>query len=440
MPYASNRDRAPGLLELESTPWPAPPLNVFLTSGFLPGVYDITWSSPSELSLNSRFFLAGVNIYRSFDSEFGPFERITELPVGANFWRDQTDIVLEEEVVEDSSWVLKGDSTADVFAPRYVFHTVRRPIMKSGSQNVLASSPSDVSVYIDGKEATVLRVDGASGQIEIDGRPYPEVGIQKMTPPVIPTDTSQTIVVYRYSRNYLRTDLSQRVFYRVTCVGSLEDGGELLETPLEMATATSNFDLEKVDWIWREAVRRNAWILSQGGERVKVFLRKHVGDSCPCYRARDYKQALGDCLTCFGTGIVGGYEGPFDMLIAPDDGERGYIREGSGFSTSHSYEVWAGPHPLIRQQDFLIKSNNDRYSIGGTRSPNPRGMRLQQHFTIGYIEDKDIRYKVPMDNGRLYVAQAIPPGNAPSMVETKSNIPDERELSGRTVVWKDTVY
>lgn len=443
MPYASNRDRAPGLLELESTPWPAPPLNLFLTSGYVPGVFDLSWSDPADLALNANFDLMGVNLYRSFDSEFGPFERLTELPIGSMFWRDQTDNALEEEVVQESAWVLRGDSTGDVHAPRYVFHTERRPIVQSGSQAVVAKLPSDVEVFVDGQKATVLRVDGASGQIEIDARAYPEVGTQKLTPAVLPTTSSTTVVVYRYNRNFLKTDLSQRVFYRITSVGTKTGNTELLETPLEHATATSNFEMEKIDWVWREGVRRNGWLLAQGGERVKVFLRKHAGASCVC-RREDYKQPLGDCLVCFGTGFVGGYEGPFDLIIAPDDGERSIRREASGVSVSHSYEVWTGPQPLLRQQDFIVKINGERYSIGGIRSPNPRGMILQQHFTIGHIEEKDIRYRVPVDNPMRYALNQlqaqVPPGHGPSQTTDKPNIPDERELQGRTRVWENNTY
>src|SRR6185436_2784182 len=131
MPYASNRDREPTQLELEQTPWPVPPLNLFLTSGYTAGVYDLTWDDPAALSLNSRFTICGINIYRSFDSEFGPFDRITEFPIGSSFWRDQTDnvLVLEEEVSDDQ-WLLRGVETTEIRGRRFVFRTLRYPIVK----------------------------------------------------------------------------------------------------------------------------------------------------------------------------------------------------------------------------------------------------------------------------------------------------------------------
>ena len=76
--------------------------------------------------------------------------------------------------------------------------------------------------------------------------------------------------------------------------------------------------IEKLDYIWREAVRRNRWILDQGGERIKIFIRKAVGISCGC-SSDTHRHPSATCEVCFGTGIIDGYDGPFDSIIAPDD-------------------------------------------------------------------------------------------------------------------------
>ena len=453
MPYATNRDRPVDQLELEKVTWPVPPLNLFLTSGYLLGVYDLVWDDPSNLALNSRFCIYGVNIYRSFDSEYGPFERITDLPVGAIFWRDQTDnVVVVDEVVSDDRWVLRGVCTAsELDAPRYVFRTEQRPIVQSGSQAVPEFRASEIIVKVDGVQARVLRVDGPSGEVELDINRYPEVSTQSLETPVVPLENSVVTVTYRYNRSFLRTDLSQRVFYRITTVGvpinlplSEVQPKDLVETPLEYAVATSNFEIEKLDYIWREAVRRNQWILAQGGERVKAFLRKAVGQQCPCIQRPSYKQPQSDCTMCFGTGILGGYEGPYDIIIAPDDGERRVTQKDSGRTVEHSYEVWTGPRPLVSQRDFIVKINGERYSIGAVRMPTNRGMVLQQHFNIGHLDEQDIRYQVPVDDVYRYVADQlapmIPPDTAPAQVTDKPGIPNERERRGRTKVWENVMY
>ncbi len=453
MPYASNRDRAPGQLELEQVTWPVPPLNLFLTSGYSPGVFDLVWDDPSSLALNARFCIFGVNIYRSFDSEFGPYDRITDLLLGSTFWRDQTDNVLEvDEVVSEDRWVLRGVcSASELNAPRYVFRVERWPIVRPGSQAVPESDPSAIQVWVDGVQARVLRVDGTSGEVELDVFPYPDVITQSLGTPVIPGDSSVVTVTYRYNRSLLRTDLAQRVFYRVTTVGvprtlplSQVQSTDLVETPLEQAAFTSNAEIEKLDYIWREAVRRNQWILAQGGERVKVFLRKVVGQSCPCNQKPPYKQPLNDCTLCFSSGILGGFEGPYDMILAPDDAERRITQKDSGRTLEHSYEVWTGPRPLLSQRDFLVKINGERYSIGPVRMPTNRGMVLQQHFNIGHLDEKDILYRVPVDDLHRFVADQlapmIPPENPPALPTDKVNIPKERQLKGRSMVWENITW
>jgi hypothetical protein len=52
---------------------------------------------------------------------------------------------------------------------------------------------------------------------------------------------------------------------------------------------------------------------------------------------------------------------------------------------------------LLTQRDFIVKQTNERYSIGAVRRPSNRGNVMQQHFSIGYLDEGDIRYKVPIE-------------------------------------------
>ena len=453
MSYATNRDRNVTTLEYTKTPWPLPPLNLFLTSGWRPGVYDLRWDDPGVLSLNSGWTILGVNVYRSFDSEFGPFHRITELPVGSTFWRDQTDVeLIEGELITPDRWVFFDIPASHGSFPLYVFRTLYSPIVKSGSQGIPANSAEDVQVWVEGQRANVYAVNGPAGEIQIDPRQFVNVATQNLYPAVFPaTKEAEVRASYRRVRSLLKTDLAQRVFYRV-CTVAAPSGcnpacltpDQLVETPLENAVATSNFEIEKLDYIWREAVRRNRWILEQGGERVRLFLRKNVGLPCPCVPDSHHKQPQADCLRCYGTGFLGGYEGPYETIIAPDDAERRIAQKDIGRTVEHAYEVWTGPVPLVSMRDFLVKLNGDRYSVGPVRMPTNRGMVLQQHFNIGHLDEKDIRYKVPMDNPvRFPAVQFAPVGpeqGGPTPITDKPNIPDERELRGRTLAWENTEY
>lgn len=449
MAYASNRDWNTTELEYTKTPWPLPPLNVFL-NGLNPG-YDLTWDDPSILVGNSRFKILGVNIYRSFDSEYGPFERITELLVCSTFWRDQTDneLIIDEDV--SNQFVIKGECSTGSDAPRWVFKTTYSPIVQEGSQAVVANNPDDIQVSIDGVRVRPLRVDGFTGEVEINPYIYANVATQKLDPSLVPGPDSRVTCTYRRNRELLRQDLFQRVFYRFTTVGiplncdlSRVQCSDFVETPIEFATPTSSMEIEKIDYIWRESVRRNRFILEQGGERVKIFLRKNVGIPCLCIPDEYHKQPINDCLYCFGTGITGGYEGPYDCLIAPDDAERRIAQSEWGRNSQHDYEVWTGPMPILSQRDFLVKINGERYSVGPVRFPSNRGMVLQQHFSIGSLDTKDIRSQVPIGNpvkfAAVQFAPAGPEREAEAQPTDKPNIPDERQLRGRSKVWEDITY
>jgi hypothetical protein len=394
--------------------------------------------------------ILGVNVYRSFDSEFGPYFRLTELPVGARFYRDRTDnVVVVDEVVDDSQWVLRGQSVGSVgSAPRYVFQTLHSPIVIPGSQALPEYEVAAVRVTIDGVPARVKRVIGDTGQIEIETREFPEVATQTLSPSPVPGESSVVTVSYRYNKTLLRTDLSTRVFYRVTAIGvpvradlDVIRVEEIRETPLERAATTSSRELEKIDWIWREAIRRNQWILQEGGERVLVYIRKTVGEPCYCIQQTyTHKQPLNDCEFCYGTGIRRGYEGPYPIVVAPDDAERRVAQTARGRNIEHVMDVWTGPAPLLSQRDFIVRINGERFAVGPVRMPTNRGMILQQHFNLGFIDEKDIRFRLPIDNVQGLSVEQTMPHLAPAGETSKPGIPNERELRGRTKTWENLVY
>lgn len=76
--------------------------------------------------------------------------------------------------------------------------------------------------------------------------------------------------------------------------------------------------------------------------------------------------------------------------------------------------------------------------------PTNRGVLLQQHFTIGCFDEKDIRYKVPVTNPVKFVATQFKPQGpefeASAEVTNKPNIPEERQLRGRTKAWVNSNY
>ena len=413
---------------------------------------------------NTQWSIVGVNIYRSESGERGPYRRLNKFPIGSFFFRDYTDnVLIEEELVQwDGAWLAQGDSPND---RRFKFRTQYYPIVKASGQAISANAPSDVSVKIDGQTVPVEDVFGPRGEITLINQRVWDISRETWIEPLLPTETSEVLVTYRYNRNVVKTDLDKnsKVFYRVVTVAvdSSTPSG-LVETPLGYSQPVSLMQVETFDYIWLEAIRRNLWILQQGGERVKLFLRKHSGVTCWCRgdkRLMEYQQQPDSrCTTCYGTGFVGGYDGPIDIIIGPDEADRRISQTPEGRRMEHQYEVWVGPSPVVGQRDFIVKQTGERYSIGPVRRPAVRGLPLQQHFTIAYLDEQDLKYQVPLtglteltwpqtrttdQDTQCDPNEPYPEGfdyQATPMESEKDNIPDEREKRGRTPVWENIQF
>jgi hypothetical protein len=430
------RDDVPLILENEDSAYPLPPLTIQCFSSFQKGSYDIRWSDPSVLCSNTKFSLIGVNVYRSFDSEFGPFIRLTPVPIGTTFYRDRTEVTVALQEDVSNSFIARG-ATKDVYG-RYIFRVKNVPIFVEQYPGITDCENLSVFVTVNNIQATVSGLDSATGEIELKNTSNYDVANHKKTSPILPINNNDVVLcTYKYIKNFVKSDLHARIFYRITSVAVDNETGELVETPLDKSARTNNLEVEKLDWIWREAVRRNSWILDQGGERVKVFLRKTVGVLCGCVTDL-HKQGKSDCLNCFGTRYIGGFEGPFNIIIAPDDGEKAVRQTNRGRTQDHSYDTWTYPSPLLSQRDFLVKLNGDRYAIGPVRMPSNRGMQLQQFFSISSLDEEDIRFKVPIiDPFDLPYPRTIHvdrqhSDSYPIMTDADA-IPDEREIRGNTV-------
>lgn len=403
--------------------FPFPPANLEVLSAFIPGAFDLRWDNPAlHVGMpqgNSQFQLVGVNLYRSDFSDRGPYHRVNVAPLGGQYYRDQAQYVyITNEVVTIPQWLFRGDGPNNrLWAFRTKCPIVKPPFMQtihqpgSNQSPMWGNAPTDVAVTVNGEQATIQEVFGKSHEIRFVNQSTFDANTQKIDWAVLPESQTDTVLVSYYTiRNFIRSGLDSKIWYRATSV-ALDPNSPtgLIETPLAYSEPRSNIEVEPLDYIWREAIRRNNWILEQGGERVKIMIRKQAGLECCCNahiddRVKEYnKQPSARCRECFGTGFVGGYEGPYDIIVAPDDAERRVAQTDKGRRLEHSYEVWTGPSPAVTQRDFIVKQTNERYSIGPVRRPTNRGNYLQQHFTIGYLDEQDLRYWVPVGNTTAYM-------------------------------------
>jgi hypothetical protein len=240
--------------------------------------------------------------------------------------------------------------------------------------------------------------------------------------------------------------LHQRLFYKVTTVAvDPEDNSKRIETPLEEVEWRSTHDIEEIDYIWREAMRRNNWILEQGGERVKIFVRKWMGERCPDYR-HGYGQSHADCERCYGTSYIGGYSGPFDIIIAPPEAEKSIELLDMGLHIRYDFESWTMAFPMLKERDVVVRQNNERYIVGPVNYQGSRGAIYQQHFTLSHIDEGDIRYQLGISGGETAPPESWDryrqdaPTDASPIIPDKPEIPKSRIIKGRTVTFDNITY
>ena len=424
---------------------PFGPRNLMVTSPYLSGMNDVRWDDPRVIPDNNGLCILGVNVYRATDSEFGPYVKINDVPVGVLFYRDQT---VEQYVSgEDATLTLR------IVEPdnRWLVYTQFKPIVEPGSNGKTTDNIKYVKVEIDDGDGQFLEVPaysmiGWTGEIALIRSPVFNPVLQQIIPPRLPYPPNGRVrLSYRYLKHSVVSSLNQRIFYKVTTVARDPASGQILETPIEEVNDRSTFDIDEVDWIWKEAMRRNMWILEQAGERVKVFVRKWMGTVCETYEPK-YGQTHNNCEKCMGTGIVGGYEGPFSILIAPPETERSIELGDMGLHIRYDWMTFCMNYPMLSPRDFIVRQNNERYIVGPVNYQGQRGVTFQQHFTMSYIDTTDIRYSVPITGGETSVPESTnayrEPLKSPAspVIPLKPEIPVARQTRGRTVNWENITW
>jgi hypothetical protein len=441
-PPDRNNIAPPGaLLEMVRPAFPLPPLNVHVNSSFEKGSFDIRWTSPSQLQPNTCFNIVGVNVYRAYN-QYGPWMRLNLEPVGSLYWRDSSRIrlVMQEDV--SNQFTSRGPINDP--CGKYAFRTRYSPVYINPSINDTNATNLNVAVTVNGVNAYVDTIYSKPGIVELRSVPTFDVIGQNQVNAVIPTsDTDVILATYKYVENEIPSNLAQRLFYRITTIALTEEGG-LLETPLDRATESNRDEIEKLDYIWTEAIRRSKWILYQGGERVKVFLQKTAGFRCGC-TSDTRKQPRSDCPLCFATGFIGGYDGPYDIIVAPDNASKSVTQGVRGRTFDHTYDSWTSNEPLLSQRDFIVKQNGDRYSIGAVTLPSNRGNQLLQFFDLSHLDETNIITKVPVLDTSILISPETRyivrgQGDATPMMTEKANIEDEREIRGKTVTSENIQY
>ena len=318
LPYRWNDDTPMSL--------PLAPKSVHATSPYMIGVIDIRWDNPTIYAENNGLQVLGVNIYRAYDSPEAAYTLLNPSPVGALYYRDQTTEVLvpAEDPVAGGRFIAGTNATGD-----WIIHTYNKPIIIPGTNGEIAQHSKHVVVQIKPtaidsfQTVPAWRVVGETGEVFLINRKVYNHTTNRIDDPVLPilSQGGEVRIAYTYISGWIQTDINRKIYYKVTTVALDPETSQIIETPMNQVEAVSLYDMERIDYIWAEAIRRNRWILEQGGERVKVFIRKWAGERCTCWDEQ-YRQGKNDHHLCFAPGTLINTETGWRAIESIDAGDK----------------------------------------------------------------------------------------------------------------------
>jgi hypothetical protein len=360
--------------------------NLMVLNSSYVGSRDLYWVD--DLAANYGYF-----VYRSFDVPTN-WQRITATPLQGHFYRDITSLQQVNYTIQDTDWVEKGQ-----YGLSFIFRIPDIPyaIVNQG-RPMISNSPDDVTVYLNGVGYRPDFVNGCDQTVGIQsGFSLPEGGAVSNYP--VEGQTAITSITVTYNKLVNFVDIYQsltRTFYTITSVATVNGVQTELNTP-GSGEIVNTMEIERMDYIWRESVRRNAWIFEQVGEPAYLMFRKSRGTRCLCAE-QGVNQPRTGCQSCYETGWVGGYYGPYDFLfIDPDTAMTVTVEEGGRKSTRTS-RSFLGRTPLIQNGDMIVRRNGERLVIANAVYKQPGGTLVQQEFDVELLQRGDTRYLIPLTN------------------------------------------
>ena len=163
--------------------------------------------------------------------------------------------------------------------------------------------------------------------------------------------------------------------------------------------------LPQRDWrMAREIVRKEYlyYMKAPGGIRGCLLKRRSWGDRCPdCTDFDTGEVSKPKCLTCFETGIVGGYYPPYSYWVL-NQGQRGHRLardDQKGMTSSNKMTVRGVAYPYVETGDIWVSTDNDRRWVINTITEVTvmRTRPVILNLELKLAPASDIIYDFPLD-------------------------------------------
>ena len=156
-------------------------------------------------------------------------------------------------------------------------------------------------------------------------------------------------------------------------------------------------NLAKTDLIGSEIIRQENMLFRKFiGRRCLIFQIKKYG-YCVCVDRQTGRKLNSKCLTCYGTGFLGGYSNPIEQWIQIDPNAK-TIQPTQNIN--HKVKVTSARlinYPLVQPQDVIVEDENNRWIVIEVRPSERLRSAIHQELVIKQLLDSDITYKLPIN-------------------------------------------
>lgn len=146
-----------------------------------------------------------------------------------------------------------------------------------------------------------------------------------------------------------------------------------------------------------EAARQFALVLEQyTGREVWVFPRRVFGTRCFCVDPVTRQVIRQVCVTCYGTGIVGGYHAPVRayaniVVQAQGDNISEYMKDNRRLA-----QCLFGTYPQVKQGDLVVELENIRWDVAKTADVRKARAVVRQESVLHEHLPESAVYKLPL--------------------------------------------
>lgn len=188
------------------------------------------------------------------------------------------------------------------------------------------------------------------------------------------------------------TSLQREVYYTVTS-----------STARSAATVVGD-GLPKRQRLLRKKIQRDISVAFRVGSGIMfaVLPRRHWGMRCTvCFDKLTKSVANSKCLSCYGTGFVGGYHEPFHVMSRKGVTNTQVTTSPQGKTEVNQLDMTILDYPRLSVDDIIAELRSDRrYVIRHITRTELRGVPVHQRVILSELARDSVEYRIPISSGQ----------------------------------------